>query len=64
MVDEPHALGWAAVVDSLFEGIENEACMGCLARAPADDFAGTGIDDEGDIYKLLPAGDVSEVVVH
>lgn len=45
MVDEPRALGWAAIADSLFEGIENEACVGCLACPPADDLAGIGIDE-------------------
>ena len=64
MVDEPRALGWAAIMDSLFEGIENAAYVGCLARPPADDLAGIGIDDEGDIHKPLPCGDVTEVVVH
>ena len=36
MMNEPRALGWAAIVDSLFEGIENEACMRCSACPPAD----------------------------
>ena len=61
MVDEPRALGWAAIVDSLFERIKNEAYVDCLARLPADDRTGIGIDDEGDIHEAPSGGDVSKV---
>ena len=36
----------AAIMDGLFEDIEHEACMRCLARAPTDDPACAGVDDE------------------
>ena len=49
MMDEPCALDGAAITDSLFEGIENETCVRCLARPPANDAARVGVDDEGDI---------------
>ena len=39
MMDEPCALDGAAIIDSLFEGIENETCVRCLARPPANDAA-------------------------
>ena len=48
-------------MDCLFEGIEDETRMGRSADPPTHDAAGTGVDDEGDIDKPYPGGDISEV---
>ena len=47
MVDEPRALDRAAIIGSLFEGIEHKACVRGLARPPTDDPAAcVGVDDK------------------
>lgn len=46
MVYEPRAFDRAAIVNGLLEGIENEACVCCLACPPADDAARIGVDDQ------------------
>ena len=45
----------------LFQGIENKAGMGCPADPPADDAAGIGVDDKGDIDEASPSGHVGKV---
>ena len=61
MMDQPHALDRAAVMDCLFEGIQNEPRMWGDADAPADDLAGIGVDDESDIDEPLPSCDIGEI---
>ena len=46
MVDEPRALDRAAIIVSLFEGIEHKACVRGLARPPTDDPACVIVDDK------------------
>jgi len=61
MVDQPVALHWPSVVESLFEGIENEARMRRPACPPANNPPRIGIDDEGEVDEAGPGHDVSEV---
>ncbi len=60
MVDEPRALDWAAIVDGLFESIEDEACMRCLARPPADNPARVSVYNKSHIDEPSPGSDVGE----
>jgi hypothetical protein len=43
-------------MDSLFQGVENEAGMSRGADAPADDLAGICIDDEGNLGNGVQPG--------
>ena len=49
------------MVERLFESIEHKASLGRSRHPPADDAAGEGIDDEGDVDKPLPGRDIGEV---
>ena len=40
MMGDPSAMNWPAFVQSLSQGVENEACMCRLAHPPADDARG------------------------
>ena len=48
-MDQPTATDGSPRMKRLFQGIENKAGMGCPAHPPADDAAGIGVDDKGDI---------------
>lgn len=61
VLNQPHALSGTAIMHCLFEGIENETRMRRAAEAPANDLAGIGIDDEGDVDEILPSGDIGEI---
>lgn len=61
VVNQPHAFGRAALMDCLFEGIEDETCMGRSADTPAHDAAGLGVDDESHTGEPFPIGDIGEV---
>jgi hypothetical protein len=61
MVNEPHALGRTSLVDGLFQSIKHEPGMRRGADTPADDSAGIGVKDEGDVDEALPGGDISEI---
>lgn len=61
MKDEPYALGRTPFMDLLFEGIENEPSMRGCADVPANDLAGIGVDDKGDIDEPLPCGNTGEI---
>ena len=61
VVNETAALGGPAVVECLFERVQNEAGMGCAGHPPAHDPAGEGVDDEGDIDEALPCRHVREI---
>ena len=54
-------MSWPAIVQRLFQGIEDEAGVGRPAGPPADDPPSIGIDDEGDVDEPRPSRDVSEV---
>lgn len=54
MVHEPVALHGPPVMESLFQSVQNEGCMRRPAHPPADDPAGIGVDDEGDIDEAGP----------
>lgn len=45
----------------LLQRIQHEVSAHGCADPPADDPAGKDVDDEGDIDKTLPGGDVGEV---
>src|SRR4249920_3800120 len=55
------AADWPAFVDRLFQGIQDEAGMGCPADPPAHDIAGVDVDHEGHVDEAGPGRDVSEV---
>ena len=61
MVNQPHCLDRVAVMDGLFEGIQYKPGMRGGSDAPADDASSIGVDDESDINKPFPGGDVGEV---
>ncbi len=61
MVDETHILPEAAIMHRLLQGIEDEPCVRRGADTPADDLAGIGVDDEGNINEASPSGDIGEV---
>ena len=48
-------------MNGLFQSIQNKACIGCAACAPANDASRKNIYDEGDVDKPLPCGDICEV---
>ena len=52
---------WPAFVNRLFQGIQDEAGMGCPADPPAHDIAGVDVDHEGHVDEAGPGRDVSEV---
>ena len=45
MMDQPHALGGAALMDSLLQSIEDEAGVSRPADPPTDDASRVGIDE-------------------
>jgi hypothetical protein len=51
----------AALMNGLFQGIEDEPGMRRAADPPADDAAGEGVDDEGDVDEALPGRDIGEI---
>ena len=54
VMDEAAAGDGFAIMNSLFQSIQNETGMRCPAHPPTDDFTGVSIDDEGDIDEVLP----------
>jgi hypothetical protein len=56
MTDQAAPIGRAAIVERLFQGIEDEAGMGDPAGPPAYDPPSTGIDDEGDVDEPRQVG--------
>jgi hypothetical protein len=52
---------WPAFVNRLFQGIQDEAGMGCPADPPAHDIAGVDVDHEGHVDKAGPGRDISEI---
>ena len=56
------ALRRAAVMQGLFQGIEDKARMRRPRDPPADDAAGEDVDDEGGIDEALPGRDVGEIL--
>ncbi len=58
VLDEPAAMGWPALIQSLFKSIEDERGMGGAADPPADDVSGKDVDDESHIDEALPGGDI------
>ena len=45
----------------LLERVEHEARVSAARHPPADDAAGVGVDDEGDIDEASPGGDIGEI---
>ena len=50
-----------SIVQRLLQGVENEAGMGGLRDAPADDPPGEGVDDEGGVDETGPSGHKGEI---
>jgi hypothetical protein len=48
-------------MQGLLQSVEHEARMRRPAHPPADDPAGIGVDDEGDVDEARPGRDVGEV---
>jgi len=61
MVDEAAAMHRPPRVQRLLERIEHEARMRAARHPPADDAAGIGVDDKGDIDEAGPGGDIGEI---
>jgi hypothetical protein len=61
VVHEPASLHRPPIMESLFESVQDEAGMRRPAHPPADDPAGKGFDDKGDIDEAGPGRDVGEV---
>src|SRR4051812_46557637 len=61
VVHEPAAMDGAPIMEGLLQCIEHEARVCRAGDTPADDAAGVGIDDEGDIDKTTPGRHVCEV---
>ena len=60
MMDE-FVLCWLALMNGLFQSIQNKPRTGCAARAPTDNPPGKYVDDESDIDKALTRRDIGEV---
>ena len=50
-----------ALMQSLFENIQNEVRVGCAPHPPPDDAASKNINDEGDIHTAGLGGDIRKV---
>ena len=61
VMDQAAAMQGPPVMQSLLQRIKHEPRMRRAADTPADDPAGKGINDEGDINKASPGRDISEV---
>jgi hypothetical protein len=60
-MDQAASGNWPSGMKSLFERIQDEACMCCAADPPANDTAREDINDEGDIDKPCPGRDIGEI---
>src|SRR6202020_1252422 len=60
-VHEPASLHGPPIMESLFQSVQDETGMRRPAHPPADDPAGIGDDDKGDIDEAGPGRDVGEV---
>ena len=60
-MDEPAAGHRSSIVKRLLQGVEDEPCMSTARHTPADDAAGVGVDDEGDVNEAGPGRDIGEV---
>lgn len=60
-MDQPHALGGAAFVDGLLQGIEDEAGVRRPTDPPAGNAPRIGVNDEGHIDEALPGRHIGEV---
>ena len=58
VVHEPASLHRPPIMESLFQSVQDEAGMRRPAHPPADDPAGIGVDDKGDIDEAGPGRDV------
>src|ERR1700733_8557755 len=61
MVDKDAAMDRPTLMQGLLQRIEDEARMGGAADPPADDPAGEGVDDEGDIDEAGPSRHIGEI---
>src|SRR5271156_6638690 len=64
VMHQPALTDRAAIAQGLLQGVEHEVRTRRARYAPADDAPGKGVDDEGDIDKALPGGDVGKVDPH
>jgi hypothetical protein len=61
-MNETAALDGPAIVERLLQRVEDEAGLGGAGDPPADDPAGEGVDDEGDVDEALPRRDIGEIL--
>jgi hypothetical protein len=52
----------APIIERLFQGIEDKAGLGRSRDPPANDAAGEGVDDKGDVDEPLPGRDIGEIL--
>lgn len=58
---EAAAMNGTSIMKGLLKGIEDETCMCCPARSPADDAASEDVDDKGHVDEALPGRDIGEI---
>ena len=61
VTDESAAGDRPAIMQRLFECIENEAGVSRARVTPTDDLSGVDVDDEGDVDEAWPCGDIGKV---
>jgi hypothetical protein len=61
VVDKTAATRWSAIVQRLFQGIEDEAAMRRPTDPPANDVAGVNVNHERDINEATRGRDIGEV---
>ena len=61
MVDQVAAGSLKAFMKRLLQRIEHHVGAGGAGDSPANDPAGKGIDDEGDVHETLPSRDIGEI---
>ncbi len=64
MMDEAAPMGRPVGMESLLQGIEDEAGMRRSTRPPPHDPPGVGVYDEGDVDEARPGRDVGEIDTH
>lgn len=61
VMHEAAAVSRTPIMKCLLQRIEDEACMCCPARPPADDATSEDVDDKGHVDETLPGGDIGEI---
>ncbi|GAB5378315.1 MAG: hypothetical protein AcusKO_47770 [Acuticoccus sp.] len=61
MVHQAGAMNRPSLMQRLLQSVQHEAGMSGPAHPPADDAAGIGVDDEGDVDEARPGRDIGEI---